>query len=63
MIINFKTARNTNGHSRFLSINTEEKTFTRVYNRISDLTEAATLKTKDYKDMVEKLRKEGWTEY
>lgn len=62
MIFNFRTAPDANGHSEYLSFDTDAKTF-RVEYRKSELTSAVKIGKRDYTNMVRILReKEDWTE-
>lgn len=60
MLMEFKTARNTYGHRRYLGIDTENRTFTTNCPKM--ITEGAELKTKDYRNLIEQLQREGYKE-
>lgn len=60
MILQFKTARNTNGNRRYLAINTAAGTFTRNNPRF--IMEGVELKSRDYTALVEQLKSGGFIE-
>ena len=60
MILQFKTARNTNGNRRYLAINTAAGTFTRNNPRF--IMEGIELKARDYSELVKQLENNGFTE-
>lgn len=59
MIIEFKTARNTNGHRYYLRIDTERKTFTREPHFIA---EGIEIRQRDLRELTDKVRKDGYQE-
>ena len=61
MLLHFKTKRDTNGNTKYLGIDTEKKQYSRQSSKwISK--EYPELKTSDYKNMLEQLRRENWQE-
>lgn len=61
MIYEFKTARNINGHRKYLKIDTEEKRYTTVCREM--IMDGIEIKAKDRKELIEKLEKAGYREY
>ena len=59
MIIEFKTARNINGHRDYLRIDTDNKTFTRQPYFIA---EGAEIKKTDMRELIEKCRTDNYKE-
>ena len=59
MIIEFKTARNINGHREYLRIDTDNKTFTRQPHFIA---EGIEIKKADYREMLGKLKESNYKE-
>lgn len=60
MILQFKTARNTNGNRRYLAINTADGTYTRNNPRF--IMEGIEIKSRDYTELVKQLENSGFTE-
>lgn len=60
MKLEFKTRRNQYGHRETLIIDTIDKAFTRKPQRM--IPEGIEIKTRDYKDLVKQLEKEGYKE-
>jgi hypothetical protein len=61
MLLHFKTKRDTNGNTKYLGIDTEKQEFSRQSRGWIDR-EYPELKTSDYKNMLEQLRRENWQE-
>lgn len=59
MIIEFKTARNINGHREYIRIDTDTKTFTRQPHFIA---EGIEIKKADYREMLGKLKEDNFKE-
>lgn len=60
MILQFKTARNTYGHRKYLAFDTGAEIFTRVSPRM--ITEGIEIKARVYKELVLKLQSLGYKE-
>ena len=60
MILEFKTKANTNGHKKYLCISTENNTFSRFNPWI--YTSGIEIKTKDYNELIERLKTTGFEE-
>lgn len=61
MLIEFKTSnKNTYGNRKYLAINTDKKTYSRYCPFIT--MDGIEIKTKDYKELIEKIKKEGYQE-
>ena len=55
MILEFTTKRNVNGHKKYLAIDTGAEIYTRFSSRIA--TEGIEIKTSNYKELIEKLKR------
>lgn len=53
MILKFKTARNANGHRKYLAIDTGAQTFTKICPYM--IVDGIEIKTKDYNELIYKL--------
>lgn len=53
MILEFKTARNVNGHSKYLMIDTDKKTYSRECSRM--IITGLEIKARDYKDLLNQV--------
>lgn len=60
MILQFKTARNTNGNRRYLLIDTGAEIFTRNCPRF--IMEGIEIKTRDYNELIKQLENNGFIE-
>ena len=61
MILEFKTARNTNGHRKYLLIDTEAGTYTRECH--SMIITGIEIKAADYRELIEKCQRQEYKEY
>lgn len=60
MILQFKTALSRNGHCKYLAIDTGAAVFTRFNPRM--IMEGIEIKTKDYRELIEQLERNGFIE-
>lgn len=60
MVFEFKTPRNTNGHRKYLYVNTDTKLFSRECPRM--IVEGIEIKTRDYNALINDLKAHGFTE-
>ena len=58
MILEFKTARNVNGHRKYLLINTDEKIYSIECSTM--IIYGVEIKTSDYKSLLEKVENAGY---
>lgn len=62
MILEFKTARNkTNGSRKWLHIDTDKKRYTTQCPKM--IPDGIEIKTKDYRSIIEDLKREDYKEY
>jgi len=60
MLLEFKTARSQTGGRKYLAIATDKKVFTRNCPKV--VTPGIEIKSRDYKELTDRLKKEGYTE-
>lgn len=60
MILEFKTARNAYGHRKYLAFDTGAEIYTRLAPRM--IVDGIEIKTRDYKELLLKLRALGYKE-
>lgn len=60
MIMQFKTARNVNGHRKYIAVDTDNRTYTRLDPRM--ITEGIEIKSRDYDELRKQLEKDGFRE-
>lgn len=60
MIMKFKTPRGSYGNRKYLEINTDTKTYTRLDPHI--ITEGIEIKSKDYSEIIEQLKTNNFIE-
>ena len=61
MIMDFKTKRDTNGNTYYISIDTEKRVYSYDYNRFSTPDGCITITKRDRRDLAEKCEKNNFT--